>query len=114
MKKSMPTTRMKVTTIRLEQRLLEEYKKLEDPERGYQALMREVLWNYLSSVSNVYRKPIQEKDILSYYEATSNSQQVCAITGETIYIGELYLIGKTRTCDVPLKGDLFSQRVSLF
>ncbi|MEQ8465283.1 hypothetical protein [Coleofasciculus sp. E1-EBD-02] len=51
------TTEMKVTSIRLERELKEKLKDLSG-NQGYQALIRDVLWNYVQHKSGDYRRSL--------------------------------------------------------
>ena len=76
-----PTTEMKVTSIRLEKQLIEELKAMKHPE-GYQFLIRKVLWNYVRRTNNTSK--YDEKHIEGRFEGYATMEQACALTGRLI------------------------------
>ena len=85
------TTEMQVTSIRLEQDLKEHLKTLAG-QQGYQALIREILWDYVNQRSTL--RP-QSLHIRATFEATAQSDERCALTGQDIDAGESMLLGLT-------------------
>lgn len=81
------TTQMEVTSIRLEASLKDELKKLSG-NQGYQALIRDVLWNYVCSHSKEFRSNFKLTDIRFVTEAISNRDTTCVYTGKLIRAGE--------------------------
>jgi len=102
------TTEMEVTSIRLERSLKEKLKALAG-ERGYQALIRDVLWQYIESTSGSYPGRVNPDDIRASFEAISEQEQTCALTGKTIHVNEPMRLGLTaKGALVPLCSDYFS------
>ncbi|MBF2001983.1 MAG: hypothetical protein IGS50_13565 [Synechococcales cyanobacterium C42_A2020_086] len=95
------TTDMEVTSIRLERELKEKLKELAG-NQGYQALIRDVLWNYVRQKSGDY--PLQSQDeIRASVQAVANREERCALTGTVIRPHEPMLLGWTSTGEmVPL------------
>ncbi|MCG9891404.1 MAG: ribbon-helix-helix domain-containing protein [Thermosynechococcaceae cyanobacterium MS004] len=96
------TTEMQVTSIRLEQELKEHLKALAG-QQGYQALIREILWNYVEqhsslqpdqSLPNQNLTP-QSLTIRATLPATAQSTECCILTGQLIHPGESMLLGLT-------------------
>lgn len=96
------TTEMEVTSIRLERDLKDKLKQLSG-NQGYQALIRDVLWNYVQQKSGDYRSEFSKSDIRASIEATAQQEERCVLTGKFIRPEEPMLLGLTRTGDmVPL------------
>ncbi len=101
----MSTTEMEVTSIRLERTLKEKLKELAG-NQGYQALIRDILWNYVQQKSGTYRPKFSKADIRATIEATARKDQSCVLTGKLIAEHELMLLGLTIHGDlVPLSHD---------
>lgn len=99
------TTEMEVTSIRLERELKDKLKEFSG-DQGYQALVREILWNYVRERSGDTGGRLLPVDVRSTMSATSHSAQYCALTGSPIRPGEPILLGLTgRGNLVPLKTD---------
>lgn len=97
-----PTTEMEVTSIRLERQLKESLKELAG-NQGYQALIRDVLWNYVQQKSGDYRPSFSRSDIRASLEATAQREERCVLTGKVIQPHEPMLLGLTISGDmVPL------------
>ena len=97
-----PTTDMEVTSIRLERELKEKLKELSG-NQGYQALIRDVLWNYVQQKSGDYRPEFSRSDIRASIEATAQQEERCVLTGKFIRPHDRMLLGLTITGDmVPL------------
>ncbi|AGY56574.1 hypothetical protein [Gloeobacter kilaueensis] len=97
------TTEMEVTSIRLERELKEKLKQFSG-DQGYQALVREILWNYVREKSGDYHIRISAADIRTTIVATAHQDQRCALTGNNIRTNESILLGLTQHGNlVPLK-----------
>jgi hypothetical protein len=88
------TTEMEVTSIRLEKELKEQLKTLSG-NQGYQALIRDILWNYVHQRSGDFTSHLSPTDIRATIEATAHQEERCAITGKFIRSGEEMLLGFT-------------------
>ncbi len=99
------TTEMEVTSIRLERSLKDKLKELSG-NQGYQALIRDILWNYVQQKSGDYRPQFSRDDIRASFTATAQQEEQCALTGEIIHPNEPMLLGLTIHGDlVPLSVD---------
>lgn len=99
------TTEMEVTSIRLERSLKEKLKDLSG-NQGYQALIRDILWNYVHQKSGDYRPQFSASDIRATLEATARKDESCALTGKLIPENQPMLLGFTIFGDlVPLSID---------
>lgn len=99
------TTDMEVTSIRLERELKEKLKDLAG-NQGYQALIRDVLWNYVRQKSGEYQLEYSQDDIRASVEALANKEERCALTGKLIRPQEPMLLGLTINGEmVPLSID---------
>ncbi|MBD1937938.1 ribbon-helix-helix domain-containing protein [Microcoleus sp. FACHB-68] len=97
-----PTTEMEVTSIRLERELKEKLKELAG-NQGYQALIRDLLWNYVQQKSGDYRPQFSRADIRASLAATAQKEEHCVLTGKLIRPQEPMLLGLTTNGDmVPL------------
>lgn len=81
------TTSMAVTSIRLEGSLKDELKKLSG-NQGYQALIRDILWNYVCSHSKEFKSDFKLSDIRFVVDAVANRDTTCVYTGKLIRAGE--------------------------
>jgi hypothetical protein len=99
------TTEMEVTSIRLERQLKEKLKKLSG-NQGYQALIRDILWNYVQQKSGDYRPKFSKADIRALIDAKAGKDESCVFTGKLIpEESEMYL-GLTTYGDlVPVSKD---------
>ncbi|HEY9641113.1 MAG TPA: hypothetical protein V6C57_11565 [Coleofasciculaceae cyanobacterium] len=96
------TTDMEVTSIRLERELKEKLKDLSG-NQGYQALIRDVLWNYVQQKSGDYQPLFSRSDIRASVEAIAQQEERCSLTGAVIRPQEPMLLGLTNNGDmVPL------------
>jgi predicted DNA-binding protein len=96
------TTDMEVTSIRLERELKEKLKELSG-NQGYQALIRDVLWNYVRQKSGDQSFTLSADDIRASIEALAHQEERCALTGKLIRPQESMLLGLTANGDmVPL------------
>lgn len=96
------TTDMEVTSIRLERELKEKLKELSG-NQGYQALIRDVLWNYVKQKSGEYQFQVSQDDIRASVQAFANKEERCVLTGKLIRPQEPMLLGLTTNGEmVPL------------
>ena len=99
------TTDMEVTSIRLERELKERLKDLAK-NQGYQALIRDILWNYVQQKSGDYRPQFSRDDIRASLSAVAQQEERCVLTGKIIQPQEPMLLGFTSNGDlVPLSLD---------
>ncbi|AFY58747.1 hypothetical protein Riv7116_6407 [Rivularia sp. PCC 7116] len=97
-----PTTEMEVTSIRLERELKDKLKELSG-NQGYQALIRDILWNYVQQKSGEWKPRFSRADIRATIAATSEQEERCVLTGQLIQAQQPMLLGLTKTGDmVPL------------
>ncbi len=103
------TTEMEVTSIRLEKNLKSKLKELSG-NQGYQALIRDILWNYVHQKSGDYRPQFNRSDIRATIEATAQKDESCALTGKLIPEKEPMLLALTTYGDfVPLSRESLAQ-----
>lgn len=103
------TTEMEVTSIRLERDLKEKLKLLAG-NRGYQALIRDVLWQYIEQTSSDHQSKISREQIRASFGATAARLESCALTGKPIQPDEAMLLGlTTQGTLVPLSLDSLSE-----
>ncbi len=96
------TTDMEVTSIRLERDLKEKLKELAH-NQGYQALIRDILWNYVQQKSGSYRPQFSRADLRATIEAVAQKDECCVLTGKIIPEQDAMLLGVTTNGDlVPL------------
>lgn len=88
------TTDMEVTSIRLERELKEKLKELSG-NQGYQALIRDVLWQYVQQKSGDYTPQISLADIRVTVAATAQQEERCVLTAKLIQPNEPMLLGLT-------------------
>ncbi|MEL6457706.1 MAG: hypothetical protein AAFY21_07335 [Cyanobacteria bacterium J06641_2] len=97
-----PTTEMEVTSIRLERELKDKLKELSG-NQGYQALIRDILWNYVQQKSGEWKPRFSRADIRATIAATSEQEERCVLTGQVIQAQQPMLLGLTKTGDmIPL------------
>jgi hypothetical protein len=102
------TTDMDVTSIRLERQLKDKLKELAGSQ-GYQALIRDILWNYVQQKSGDYRPQFSSNDIRASINATAQQEERCVLTGKSIRPQEAMLLGLTGNGDlVPLSVESLS------
>ena len=102
------TTEMEVTSIRLERVLKDKLKEISG-NQGYQALIRDVLWNFVQQKSGDYRPQFCAGDIRAVFNATARKNEICALTGKLIPANETMLLGLTIHGDlVPLSMDSYT------
>jgi metal-responsive CopG/Arc/MetJ family transcriptional regulator len=93
---------MEVTSIRLERELKDKLKEIAG-NQGYQALIRDVLWNYVQQKSGEWKPRFSRIDIRASIAATAQQEERCVLTGQLIQSQEPMLVGLTRNGDmVPL------------
>ncbi|WAL61028.1 ribbon-helix-helix domain-containing protein [Thermocoleostomius sinensis] len=98
------TTEMEVTSIRLERELKEKLKELAG-NQGYQALIRDVLWNYVQQKSGDYPQ-LNRSDIRATMSAVAQQEERCMLTGAIIQPQQPMLLGLTTHGEiVPLSVD---------
>ena len=103
------TTEMEVTSIRLERELKERLKELSG-NQGYQALIRDILWDFVQQKSGNYHTQVSLAEIRASVDATAQKEERCALTGKLIRPQEPMLLGLTTTGDmVPLSIDSLSR-----
>ncbi|AFZ15181.1 hypothetical protein Cri9333_4398 [Crinalium epipsammum PCC 9333] len=103
------TTEMEVTSIRLERELKEKLKAISG-NQGYQALIRDILWDYIQQKSGASRSKLSPSDIRASIPAKAEQEQRCVITGKFIRASEQMLLGLTTHGDmVPLSIDSLSK-----
>ena len=96
------TTEMEVTSIRLERELKDKLKELAG-NQGYQALIRDILWNYVQQKSGNYRPQFSRADIRASIAAIAQKEEHCVLTGQLIRPQESMLLGLTTNGDlIPL------------
>lgn len=96
------TTEMEVTSIRLERELKDKLKELSG-HQGYQALIRDILWNYVQQKSGDYKPQFSRADIRASIAATAQQEERCVLTGQIIRPQESMFLGLTISGDlVPL------------
>ena len=88
------TTDMEVTSIRLEKELKERLKGLSG-NQGYQALIRDILWNYVQQRSNDFLPNLSSTDIRATVSAVAEREEQCSLTGRLIQMGENIILGLT-------------------
>lgn len=96
------TTEMEVTSIRLERDLKDKLKELSG-NQGYQALIRDILWNYVQQKSGNYKPQFSLADIRASIAATAQKEERCVLTGQIISPQESMFLGLTSNGDlIPL------------
>ncbi len=90
------TTEMEVTSIRLERELKEKLKELAGTQ-GYQALIRDILWQYVQQRSQEQIPTIAPTEIRATFAAIAQKEEQCALTGTLITSQQPMLLGLTTT-----------------
>lgn len=85
------TTDMEVTSIRLERELKDRLKAVSGSQ-GYQALVRDILWNYVNQKSSDASQ-LDLSDLRAKINATAQQDERCALTGQRIRTGEAMVLG---------------------
>ena len=88
------TTDMEVTSIRLERELKDRLKDLSG-NQGYQALIRDILWNYVQQKSGDWKPQFSPSDIRASIAATAQKEEHCVLTGQLIRPQESMFLGLT-------------------
>ncbi len=97
-----PTTEMEVTSIRLERELKDKLKDIAG-NQGYQALIRDILWNYVQQKSGEWKPRFSRADIRASITAIAQQEERCVLTGHLIPPQQPMLLGLTKNGDmVPL------------
>lgn len=91
---SVPTTEMQVTSIRLERELKDKLKNLSG-HQGYQALIRDILWNYVQQKSGDFTPTVEQSQISASFPAIAQADTRCALTGRAIRSQESIQLGLT-------------------
>ena len=91
---SVPTTEMQVTSIRLERELKDKLKTLSG-HQGYQALIRDILWNYVQQKSGDFTPTVERSQISASFPAIAQADMCCALTGQTIRSEQPMQLGLT-------------------
>jgi hypothetical protein len=89
-----PTTEMEVTSIRLERELKERLKAIAGT-RGYQSLVRDVLWNYVRQQDGDARPQVELEQIRATFAAIAQQDTHCALTGKGLRSGEAIVMALT-------------------
>ncbi len=93
------TTEMEVTSIRLERELKDKLKELSG-NQGYQALIRDILWNYVQQKSGDWKPQFSHADIRASIAATAQKEEHCVLTGQLIRPQEPMFLGLTTSGDL--------------
>jgi metal-responsive CopG/Arc/MetJ family transcriptional regulator len=93
------TTDMEVTSIRLERELKDKLKDIAG-NQGYQALIRDILWNYVQQKSGEWKPRFSRADIRASIIATSQQEERCVLTGQIIQPQQPMLLGLTKNGDM--------------
>jgi metal-responsive CopG/Arc/MetJ family transcriptional regulator len=105
-----PTTEMEVTSIRLERDLKEKLKELSGSQ-GYQALIRDILWNYVQHRSSESPPLISSAEIRATFSAIAQTEEQCVLTGKAIHPQQPMLLGLTTNgLLVPLSSDSITRQ----
>ncbi len=99
------TTEMEVTSIRFERELKEKLKELAG-NQGYQALIRDILWDYVQQNSGKQSPQVSRDEIRATLSAIARQEERCGLTGRPIHAEEPMLLGLTSTGTlIPLRLD---------
>ncbi len=105
-----PTTDMEVTSIRLERELKEKLKELAQGQ-GYQALIRDILWEYIQHRSSPQISRYNATDICASFQAIAQQEYRCVLTGKLLLPQESILLGLTTRGElVPLSIDSMTKQ----
>jgi metal-responsive CopG/Arc/MetJ family transcriptional regulator len=111
--RQVPTTEMQVTSIRLEQELKDHLKELAG-HQGYQALIREILWEYVQQRQPGFSSSLKAGQIRAILTAIAQTTECCALTGQIIHPQEPMLLGLTSEGRlVPLSAGCFEKEAAL-
>jgi metal-responsive CopG/Arc/MetJ family transcriptional regulator len=92
--RQVPTTEMQVTSIRLEQELKDHLKELAG-HQGYQALIREILWEYVQQHQPSSSGSLNATQVRATVTAIAQTTECCVLTGQIIHPQEPMLLGLT-------------------
>ncbi len=105
-----PTTEMEVTSIRLERELKEKLKELSG-NQGYQALIRDILWDYVQQRTSDRPPILAPTEIRATMSAIAHHDEQCVLTGKSIQLNEPMLLGLTINGTlVPISLDSFASQ----
>ncbi len=108
------TTDMQVTSIRFERELIDKLKTLAG-NRGYQSLVRDVLWDYVHQHSDDPGFQIQRQQIRAIMAAEAQRLERCALTGDIIEPEEEMWLALTTDYElVPLSIDCLTDDLDEF
>ncbi|NJN23172.1 MAG: hypothetical protein HC810_00535 [Acaryochloridaceae cyanobacterium RL_2_7] len=79
---------MQVTSIRFERELIERLKEMAG-KQGYQALVRDVLWDFVKNAQG----RVERSQIRTVVEAIAVRDESCALTGQPIPKGQKLFMG---------------------
>jgi predicted DNA-binding protein len=103
-----PTTDMQVTSIRLETELKERLKAIAG-DQGYQALIRDILWDHVDRHERSDSMGLAVSEIKATIAAVAQQNESCAVTGRPIAVGQSMWLGWTISGQlVPLSQESFS------
>jgi predicted DNA-binding protein len=103
-----PTTDMQVTSIRLETELKERLKTIAG-DQGYQALIRDILWDHVERSERSEHQGLATSEIKATIAAVAQREESCAVTGQRISVGQSMWLGWTMAGQlVPLAQESFS------
>jgi hypothetical protein len=85
------TTDMEVTSIRLERELKDRLKAISGSQ-GYQALVRDILWDFVNQKSSGI-VPLDMAEVRASLTATAQKDERCAMTGQLIRSGDAMMLG---------------------
>lgn len=103
-----PTTEMQVTSIRLETELKDRLKTIAG-DQGYQALIRDILWEHVDRHERSESMGLAPSEIKATIAAVAQQDESCAVTGRRIVIGQSMWLGWTIAGQfVPLSQECFS------
>lgn len=92
--RQVPTTEMQVTSIRLEQELKDHLKEFAGYQ-GYQALIREILWEYVHQRQQIPARALHTPQLRATVTAIAQTTECCALSGQIIHPQEPMLLGLT-------------------
>jgi hypothetical protein len=94
---------MEVTSIRLERDLKDHLKRIAG-RQGYQALIRDVLWDYVQQQAEGRQKSWSREDIRASVVAIAQKEEECVLTGTPIHPNDEMMLGLTVDGEwVPIK-----------
>ncbi len=109
---ALSTTDMEVTSIRLERELKEKLKAISG-NQGYQALIRDVLWNFIETQNTSAKTEIEQREIYATIPATAYKEQKCLLTRKLIPAQSEMLLGLTaKGILVPISIDSLADKLA--